>query len=198
MPVHIREYRESLPCDSCHRLSANGMEFFLENYLKDKLQHRFPSHAIELIAPHSPYLQSSPDLLVSLDSLNLPFAQWFPDSGQEVIYRPRDRFTRTEDRRRLDALGGNLGKTHLLLPVNLRVKVTPQASHSHQGGLDWEFSLLFWNVAEGVPEWAMQFRDKTASMNLDESLAGRLDKALGKAWDRMPGDLKSLWKAEPR
>ena len=35
LPVTLKDYRESLPCDSCHRLSANGMEFFLENYLKE-------------------------------------------------------------------------------------------------------------------------------------------------------------------
>lgn len=198
MPVRMREYKESLPCDSCHRLSANGMEFFLENYLKDKLQHRFPPYSIELIAPHSPFLRSEPDLLSSLDSLDLPLDRWFADSGQEVIYRPRDRFTRAVDRKRLDGLGGVLGKTHLLLPLNLRMAVTPQASNTHQGGLEWEFALVLWNVAEGVPEWALLFREKTGSMNLDESLAGRLDKALGRAWDRMPGELTALWKAEPR
>src|SRR4051812_43257354 len=52
LPIRLRDYHESLPCDSCHRLSDNGMEFFLENYLKDRMQARFPKSQVELIAPH--------------------------------------------------------------------------------------------------------------------------------------------------
>ncbi len=58
LPVTLKEYKESLPCDSCHRLSANGMEFFLENWLKDRLHDRFPAWSVELIAPSQPLLAS--------------------------------------------------------------------------------------------------------------------------------------------
>src|SRR5690606_7868082 len=126
LPIRIKEFRESLPCDSCHRLSADGMEFFLENYLKDNLAARFPRFPVELVAPHQPLLETKLDLLAYLDSLELPWDKWFGDSDQEVIYRPRDRFTQSGTRKRLDKLGGMLGATHLLLPANLRVRTTPR------------------------------------------------------------------------
>lgn len=198
LPIRIGEFRESLPCDSCHRLSANGMEFFLENYLKDRLQARFPDLPVELVAPHQPLLQSKVDLLAYLDSLDLPWDRWFGDSEQEVIYRPRDRFTQANARKRMDRLGGMLGSSHLLLPANLKVSTTPRSSITHVGGLEWSFDLVFWNVAQGSPEWAIRYSEKVAHMDLDESLAGRLDQGLGKAWDGLPGKLTALWKAEPR
>ena len=90
LPINIRDYWESIPCDSCHRLSVNGMEFYLENYLKDKLGNRFPKAKIELIAPQFQLLENQKiDLLAYLDSLALPWAQWFPDSSEVLIYWPQ-------------------------------------------------------------------------------------------------------------
>ncbi len=198
LPVHVGDYRESLPCDSCHRLSANGMEFFLENYFKDRMHDRFPKQEVELIAPNQPLLESRLNLMAYLDSLRLPWDLWLADSGQEVVYRPHDRFTRPADRKRLDKLGGLLGASYLLIPAQVHVKVTPRSSTTHNGGLDWSFHLVLWNVAAGSPEWALQYAEQAESMDLDESLENRLDKGLGKAWDALPSELTSLWNAEPR
>ncbi|MEO6096815.1 MAG: hypothetical protein ABIW76_14505 [Fibrobacteria bacterium] len=197
LPVTLKDFHESLPCDSCHRLSANGMEFFLENYLKDRLQARFPGFGVDLIAPNHPLLETRLPLIAYLDSLDFPWSQWFPDSSESLIYRPRDRFMKPATRKRLDRLGGMLGASHLLLPCRMYVKATPKSSITHQGGLDWGFSLVFWNVAAGSPEWAIRFSDQEGNMNLDEALDGRMDKSLGNAWDGLPAELGSLWAAEP-
>jgi hypothetical protein len=198
LPVRITDYRESIPCDSCHRLSANGMEFFLENYFKDRLHDRFPQHTVELVSPNQPLVETRLNLLAYLDSLQLPWDRWLADSGQEVVYRPRDRYTPAAARHRLDKLGGMLGATHLLLPAKVRIRVTPQASNTHQGGLEWTFVLALWNVADGRPEWALRYSERAIDMDLDKSLEGNLDKGLGAAWDRLPAELSALWVAEPR
>lgn len=198
LPVTLKEYKESLPCDSCHRLSANGMEFFLENWLKDRLHDRFPANTVELIAPHQPLLETRMDLIGYQDSLAFPWERWFPDSAERLVYRPKDRFTAEATRKRMDRLGGMLGATHLVLPCRMHVSVTPKSSITHEGGLEWGFSLVFWNVAAGSPEWAINYRSRETGMNLDESLDGRLDKALGGAWNDLPSELTALWAAEPR
>lgn len=198
LPVTLKDYKESLPCDSCHRLSANGMEFFLENWLKDRLHDRFPAWSVELIAPSQPLLEGKMDLIRYQDSLAFPWARWFPDSSVSLVYRPKDRFTAAATRKRMDRLGGLLGASHLILPCRMRVSVTPKSSITHEGGLDWGFSLVLWNVAAGAPEWALDYRSRETGMNLDESLEGRLDKALGGAWNDLPRDLAALWEAEPR
>ncbi len=197
LPVSIKDYSETVVCDSCHRLSANGMEFFLENWLKDRMAARFPAQGVELIAPQAHLLEKRVDLMAYLDSLQLPWDKWLADSGQEVIYRPRDRYTSAAARQRLDKLGGMLGVTHLLLPARVRVHVAPMASNTHTGGLEWGFDLALWNVAAGRPEWAFQFRESDMAMDLDQALDARLDKALGGAWDGMPAELTALWASEP-
>lgn len=198
LPVTLKEYKESLPCDSCHRLSANGMEFFLENWLKDRLHERFPAWSVELVAPSHPLLEGKMELIRFQDSLVFPWARWFPDSTERLVYRPKDRFTPEATRKRMDELGGRLGASHLILPGRMRVSVTPKSSITHEGGLEWGFSLLLWNVAAGAPEWALNYRSRETGMNLDESLEGRLDKALGGAWNELPRSLAALWEAEPR
>ena len=199
LPIRIRDYRETIPCDSCHRLSANGMEFYLENYLKDKLAGRFPKAKVELIAPHFQLIENQKlDLLAYLDSLSLPWGQWFPDSGETLVYRPRDRMVSPADRKRLDRLGGLLNQDYLLFPMKIDIHVTPFMSNGHTGGLAWEFGLVFWNVAKGRPEWAFLYAGKAAMMDLDKSLDTHLDKALGAAWDGLPSELNALWRSEPR
>ncbi len=204
LPLRIVDYRESIPCDSCHRLSANAMEFYLENYLKDKLAGRFPTAKVELIAPHFALLQNRiMDLMAMLDSLDLPWARWFDDSAaraepEAVIYRPRDRMTSAATRKKLDHLGGILNQNYLLLPTKVDIRVTPLMSNTHTGGFDWKFGLVFWNVAQGRPEWALEYSGKASLMDLDKSLDTHLDKALGAAWDGLPGELAALRNSEPR
>lgn len=197
LPVSVKDWSESVPCDSCHRLSANGVEFALENWCKDRMQSRFPSRPVELIAPSAPLVEKRLDLMAYLDSLSLPWDNWLSDSDGAVIYRPRDRFTSKEARKRLDRLGGLLGASHLLWPTRVKVRLTPTASNMHTGGLAWSFDLVLWNVAAGAPEWAMHFEEQSALTDLDEAMEGRLDKALGAAWDGMPAELTALWASEP-
>lgn len=112
LPIRIApsQWRESIPCDSCHRLSANGMEFFLENYFADKLRRRFPGQTVELAAPHDPLLRTAHlNLLDYQDSLRLPWDRWFDGYAEGLVFRPRDAMTSAEDVRRLDKLGGLLG-----------------------------------------------------------------------------------------
>jgi hypothetical protein len=198
LPVAVKDWSESIPCDSCHRLSANGMEFFLENWCKDRMQARFPDHPVELIAPSAPLVEKKLNLMPYLDSLALPWDKWLGDSGEAVVYRPRDRFTSSEARKRLDRLGGLLGASHLLWPSRVKVRLTPTASNMHTGGLAWSFDLVLWNVAAGRPEWAMHFEERSLLTDLDAPMEGRLDKALGAAWDGMPAELAALWASEPR
>jgi hypothetical protein len=149
LPIAIKDYSESLPCDSCHRLSANGMEFFLENYLRARMETRFPGQHVELVAPSDPLMEKRMNLMGYLDSLRLPWAKWLPDSGEAVIFRPSDRYTDAGMRKRLDRLGGMLGATYLLIPARAHARVKPVASNTHTGGLEWGFSLVLWNVPAG-------------------------------------------------
>lgn len=200
LPIRIpdSEWKESIPCDSCHRLSANGLEFFLENYFAERLRKRFPNHAVDLVAPHSPLLTTAKiQLLDYQDSLDLPWGKWFDGYSQELIYRPRDRMASVAAKRRMDRLGGLLGASHLLLPAKVWLRMEPKASNEHTGHLEWGFHLLLWNVASGRPEWAMVFSEKARNVDLDAPLDTRLDRALVAAWDRMPSALAALWKAEP-
>lgn len=199
LPIRIkdRDWKETLPCDSCHRLSANGMEFFLENYFAQKLRMRFEKDGVDLIAPHSPFLQTAKiDLLDYQDSLDLPWSRWFDGYTQDLIYRPREWMAAAETRKRLDRLGGLVGATHLLLPAKVWFKVDSKASNLHHGNLEWGFHLVFWNVGAGRAEWAMAFTETARNVDLDAPLDARLDRSLVAAWDRMPSDLAALWKAE--
>jgi hypothetical protein len=197
LPIDLKDYSETLPCDSCHRLSANGMEFYLENYLLQRMQARFPGQHVELVAPSDPLVAKRLDLMAYLDSLRLPWDKWLADPGEAVIYRPRDPFTDPVMRRRMDKLGGILGATHLLLPARVHVKVKPVASGLHAGGLEWGFYLVLWNVAKGSPEWSLDYEESESAMDLDASLDGRLDKALGAVFAKLPEELLALWGAEP-
>jgi hypothetical protein len=200
LPIRVPDsaWKESIPCDSCHRLSPNGLEFFLENYFADRLRQRFPKHAVELIAPHSPLLETAKVRLMEYqDSLQFPWAKWFDGYSQDLIYRPKDRMTPAATRRRMDRLGGLLGASHLLLPSRVWLRMEPKASNQHTGHMEWGLHLLLWNVAEGRPEWAMAFSEKARNVDLDAPLDPRLDRALVAAWDRMPASLAALWKAEP-
>lgn len=200
LPIRIREsdWKESIPCDSCHRLSANGIEFFLENYLAEKLRQRFPGQVVDLVAPHSPFLETAKlNLLDFQDSLGFPWDKWFDGYAHELLYRPREWQASQATRKKLDRLGGLLGASHLLIPAKVWMKIEPLARNVHSGSMEWGFHLVFWNVATGRAEWAMAVSEKALHTDLDKPLDGRLDKALVETWKRMPDALAALWKAEP-
>lgn len=201
LPLRIKEadWKESIPCDSCHRLSANGLEFFLENYLAERVTQRFPGHTVELAAPHLPLLETAKvNLLDYQDSLDLPWSKWFDGYAQDLVYRPKEWMAPASAKQRLDKLGGLLGATHLIFPAKVKVSLEPKARNVHTGNMEWGFHLLCWNVRAGKVEWAMAFTETARNVDLDAALDPRLDKALVAAWDNMPAGLADLWKSEPR
>jgi hypothetical protein len=214
LPIRIKEadWKERIPCDSCHRLSPNGLEFFLENYLAQRLSTRFREErpgiarspdksgpTVELAAPHFPLFKTAGvELLDYQDSLSLPWKRWFDGYSQDLIYRPKDFMTPVAACKRLDRLGGLLGATHLLVPAKVWMKLDPRSRTVHEGSMEWGFQLLFWNVSTGRPEWALAFTEVARNVDLDAPLDERLDKSLVRAWDRMPQALADLWNSEPR
>jgi hypothetical protein len=105
--------------------------------------------------------------------------------------------TNPKTKQSLDRLGGLLNQDYLLLSTGIDIYIKPLISNGHTGGFFWKFDLLFWNVREGRAEWAMRYNGSSGLMDLDQSLDRHLDRAIGSAWDRVPGELKALWNAEP-
>src|SRR6266849_4376106 len=80
LPVYLEQYSESIPCDSCHRLSQDGMEFFFGNALTRILDMALPGQPVELVAPHWDLLRSRHVTFPQdLDSLKLPWGKWLPE-----------------------------------------------------------------------------------------------------------------------
>lgn len=204
LPLQISNYSETISCDSCHRLSANGMEFYFENYLKDKLANRFKNTTVELIAPHFYLVENQKiNLMNYLGSLQYPWQEWFGTDGDSlenpsVIFREKDRWLSPVVKKKIDTLGGLLNYEYLLIPTAIEIHVAPIMSNVHTGYLQWKFALVFWNVRQGRPEWALKYSGKSGLVDLDQSLDSHLDKALGAAWDGLPRQLKQIWTAEPR
>jgi hypothetical protein len=204
LPVYMREYRESIACDSCHRLSENGMEFFLGNALRRILDSAYSGPEVELVGPHWSLLQSRKvDLKKIQDSLVLPWERWL-DTGEgkecrePLIYRPRDFMADQSDKRRLDEAAGALGFSHVFVVRAFRTQVFPKASNNHHGSLEWSWQGALYNAPEGRFEWAIGFSEKRKNMDLDEDLEPSLAKSLRKAFADLPASLEKLLKQEPR
>ncbi len=203
MPFHMKSYSESIPCDSCHRLSPNGFEFFLENYLvgmADTLLTASPSNSpARLIAPHHEILQSNGvDLMGRLDNLSFPLKDWFYGYSEPLIYRSRDTFSSDSLKKKLDALGGALGVSHLLLPVEAEIHVKPKSSSRHVGDLTYGFHLILWNARLGRPEWVVAYREELRGVDLNKSLDSRLDRNLKGYLEGLPRRVAALRAAEPK
>ncbi|MBF0431762.1 MAG: hypothetical protein HQK83_10815 [Fibrobacteria bacterium] len=201
-PVIASNYSESIPCDSCHWLSANGIQFRMENYLRSLIKNNMKYATTELIVPHGDLEKGnkvSPlKIMTLLDTLPLPYDKWFDSYTSPVIYRPGDRYTPKQLKQILNTLGGPLGHTHLLFVHKLSVKVFPKRSNIHQGKLHIGFYLIFWNVGLSYPEWIVSFRLETAKTDLDAPLEGLLDKHLANYLQKIPKQLKNLNAREPK
>jgi hypothetical protein len=199
LPVNAKDYHESIPCDSCHRLSPQGVRFALENYFLRLMDSLISGGEVRLLAPHHELVSGHKvKLLESVDSLAFPFEKWFDGFNDPLIYRPGDRYTPRELKERLNRLGGTLGLSHLLIPTGLQTNIFPKRSNDHVGKLEFSFYLVFWNVSLAYPEWVLFFREKTKKVDLDDPLKKYLDKGLFKRLQRLPEELKKLMAKEPK
>ncbi len=198
MPLQIKDYQESKPCDSCHRLSANGLEFFLENYWLNKMQSLLPKSQVQLIAPQNYLLQSKAGFSLDtlLDSLNFPVEKWFYGFQEDFIYRSHDAITPMLLKEKLNRIGGALGLTHLLLPFKAWVRVYPLISDGHTGGLSYAYFVLLWNVREGHLEWVFKVNENISLMDLDTDLTNRMDQNVLPYFKSIPKKLVDLWSQE--
>jgi hypothetical protein len=198
LPVYLARYAETVPCDSCRRLSEDGVEFFLGNALRRILSGALGAE-VGLAEPDRDLLRSRrAEFPALLDSLDLPWEKWLGGEGEFLVYRPRESMASAADKRRLDKAAGALGLTHVFLVRDFRVRVRPESGNTHRGGLEWSWRGALYHAAEGRFEWAVEFSQARPSMDLDEDLEPGLTRALGDAMRRLPADLNALLKRELR
>jgi len=171
LPVYIMDYWESIPCDSCHWLSPNGLEFVLENYLLRLAESESAHYNSELIHPENEFVKlGNFNLEAIVNQSQLPWDKIFYGFTEKLIIRNNDSFTSTKVKKGLNRLGGKLGGSHILMIQDFKIKVYPRASNRHVGKLAFQFYLLFWNVQLAYPEWVIFFKTKTGTTDLDITL----------------------------
>ncbi len=199
LPVYAAQYSESTPCDSCHRLSQDGMEFFLGNALTRTLAQMLPGHTVELVDPFSKLLNARKVAFPQiLDSLELPWQKWLADCGDPLIYRPQEFMARPQDKARLERAAGALGLPYIFVVRDFTVAVSPKGRSTHFGGLRWSWKGALFNVRAGRFEWAVGFSEDRGLMDLDEDLEPGFAKAFDAAVQKIPVDLQTLLSREPR
>lgn len=199
LPMNTSNYSEAIPCDSCHMLSANSMQFFFENYFFHSFKAQLPRYPVELTAPQQDLVKAQNiPLLEMVDSLEFPLSQWFDGYRDPFIYRPSDPYTSRDTKNLLNRLGGTLGYTHLLIPTQFEMKVDPVRSNDFFGGLKYSFVLVFWNVALAYPEWVVFYQEEKKHTNLNKPLEMTLDNNLMAWLEAIPEKIKSLRAQEPR
>ncbi len=196
MPFHMKSYSETIPCDSCHRLSPNGFEFFLENYLVNMVDTLFSGSALvpkaTLIAPHHEALETQEfELMPFLDGLQLPFQEWFAGYAQPWHYLPEGGKVPDSAAAKLRALGALLGASHLMLPMQVEAHVKPKSRNRHVGNLSYSFHLVLWNVVSGRPEWVVRYKEEMRGVDLDKSLEPRLNRNLRSHLQILPQKIAS-------
>ncbi len=199
LPINTSNTIEERPCDSCHRLTPNGLQFFLENYLLEQVSQQTSPIPVRLITPHSELVTGTKTPLLPLvDSLTFPLNQWFDGYEQTLIYRPRDRYTSTKTKKMLSKIGGTLGYSHLIIPTQFQMKVKPRFFSKFVGRLDYHFVIIFWNVKLSTPEWVIYYHEINPKTNLNHSLKKSLDKNLFTWIKNLPYKVKHLREQEPR
>ena len=198
LPIYLQQYGESQPCDSCHRLSEDGMEFFLSQALRNIFEVYLPKAKVDIIGPEAQLL-ISPALHTKtfLDSLKLPWEKWLEEGQEPLIYRPREFYASRPDKRKLDRIAGRLGLSHLWVVSQFKVQVKPLARNGHSGGLDWSWKGALYNVTEGRFEWAIFYTSQRIFMDLDEDLEKSMSEDLEKRFKSLPLDLKTYLALEP-
>jgi len=199
LPVYVSKYRESKPCDSCHWLSSNGLEFILENYLLKLAGSGSPHFVTDLIHPENQFIISNK---LNLEKLvresKLPWQKVFYGFREKLIFREKDNFTPQHVKNNLNQLGGNLGANYLLMIQDLKMNVFPRSSNAHVGKLSFQFYLLFWNVKGAYPEWIIFFKTETGNIDLDVTIDKYLTKKLTPYIHSLPGRIKNHRAKEPR
>ncbi len=196
VPVWVRDYKESRPCDSCHRLSANGMEFFLENWFRQRLDSLFPAAETELLAPHlDPLVKQGIDLESEVDKMNFPIESWSGRKHPGFIYHADERWLDASTRSRLIRLGKAMEMDYLMIPAQVRVRVKPKSRNLHVGDLAYSFIVVFWDVRGEKAQWAMTYHETLKGFDLDKSLAPNLEQAMVGYWARVPALLRSTLEA---
>lgn len=211
LPLFLTQYDEKPPCDSCHRLSAEGFEFALDHHLPAWFHRRLAAAhprsrpvTVASVSLHSGLLREpgeADSLALSrlrrrLLSLALPAADWFPPGGEAFALR-RGR-PLPEAGRALDSLAGRFGADYLLLPFGAAVDLRPRRRDRPKGGLRFSFYLALWNAARSRPEWAIRIVHEDGSADLDRPLEPLWDKALERALGGVPAALDAYRRAEPR
>jgi hypothetical protein len=198
-PLAAADYSERIPCDSCHWLSPNGVQFAVENYLREAAAVISAAGSVELVAPKDEMVAGYKiDLVNAVKSIEFPFEKWFDGYHDRLIYRARDSFTPGTVKEKLNKLGGTLGFSHLLIPCGFRMRVDPVRSNNHRGKMDYQFYLVFWNVSLAFPEWVLYYREKTKKGNLDAQLKQYFDRSLLPALKDVPQRVRELRAQEPK
>ena len=199
LPLNAGDYSERIPCDSCHWLSPNGIQFAVENYLREAAAAISPAGRVELVAPQDEMVAGHKiDLINTGKGIEFPFEKWFDGYHDALIYRVRDRFTPGSVKEKLNKLGGTLGFSHLLVPSGFHMRVDPVRSNAHRGKMDYRFYLVFWNVALACPEWVLYYSEKTKKGNLDAQLKQYFDRSLLPALKDIPKKVRELRAREPK
>ena len=199
LPVYLESYQESRPCDSCNRLSEDGMEFFLDNALRRILDTAFSGSEVQLVGPHWDLLKSRKVVLPALlDSLKLPWEQWLGDDLEPLIYRTREAMASLADKTRLDKAASALGFSHVFVVKVFKVSVFPMSRNTHFGSMDWEWKGALYNAREGRFEWALRFSQSLKAADLDKDLEPLLSGELIPALRDLPSKLSDLLRQEPR
>jgi len=198
LPVNTIHYKESIPCDSCHRLSPDGVHFSMENFFLQMVK-LLSRGEPKLIIPENDLVKGlNIGLLGTLDSLNFPLDKWFDNFEFPIIYRDSDPFTSTAIKKHLNRTGGALGHTHLLIPYQLDFKIFPSKRNDHFGDINYKFYLIFWNVKLAYPEWVISYEYMAKNQDLDAPLEKSLEENLTVYLKNLPEKVKKHRAEEPR
>ncbi len=189
-PTWLQHYSESKTCDSCHRLSKNGQEFFFDTYFRESVASLLPNCHVETIYPHDALLKKSKiELETFLPDTFFYFEKILDGFNFPLIYRENDGLIPDDTRRKLSFLCGKLNLDYLFVPKRVSTWVYPVQSNQHQGALIYEFAALLWNNRQGKIEWVSNYREEIDNLDLDVSLASRLDKN----WKSHIKEMGPLW-----
>ena len=199
LPINALNFKESIPCKSCNFFSSHNLPFLLENYLSKMVSNFSKISNQQLIAPHDELVKGhNLNLIRYIDTINFPYDKWFYGYQEPLIYREQDNFTSREIKNQLNIIGGKLDLTHLLIPTNFNLQISPKNKRSHYGTLDYSFYLILWNVVLAYPEWIIFYHEKNNSCDLDVPLNKRLNKFLSPWIADLPNKINELKTKEPR
>ncbi len=199
LPLSLTKLEESKPCDSCHWISKNGVEFVLENSLVELCREMESPERCEWVPPHHDLIKGGKiKLLEKLNQLNIPWERYFSDYGYPLIHREKDKLTSAKTKDKLSKLAGTLNAQFILLGQKLEMKVSPISSNSHTGNYQFQFYLMLWEVLESRPLWALKTNIESNSTDLDKPFGNILRQEIIAQLKSLPAQLHAYLKAEPK